>query len=257
MSQEADNHSGHCEVLIAIMNEERDFSILQNEGWYRIPVDKTPRMWPPQALAFYQTKAFPENAFQVRYFGSVRDIRQVSRRELFPDEPSNPKSDRIYHQVYLEHLLERSTPIVSRKPRRIIFVPTTWPKFAAAREFNDLFNDSPIEDLLWNELRQHGIPAERQWWEQVDRQRYALDFAIFCNTGQINIEADGDTYHTGKEAVDRDRYRRNALGKSGWRVLNFNGHDLRERMADYCIPHIRDMIEELDGLKDDRPTPRP
>lgn len=249
--------SDHTEVLVAILNEERDLELLQREGWYRIPVDKTPKAWPPQALAFYQTKAFQENATQVRYFGRVASICQVVRRDLFPDEPLNAKSNRVYHQVFLDQLLERSTPIISRRPRRIVFVSTTWPKFAAAREFNDLFDESPLEDLLWTELQQHGIPAERQWWEQVGKRRYALDFAIFCNAGQINVEADGDTYHTGREAVARDKERRNALGTTGWRILNFNGHDLRERMTDYCIPHVQDMIEKLDGLQDDRPVPRP
>jgi len=31
------------EVLVAIMNSKRDFAILQDEGWYRIPVGKAPR----------------------------------------------------------------------------------------------------------------------------------------------------------------------------------------------------------------------
>ena len=40
--------------LVAILNDQRDFEILQREGWYRIPVSSAPRRWPPRWLAFYQ-----------------------------------------------------------------------------------------------------------------------------------------------------------------------------------------------------------
>ena len=29
-------------VLIAIMNDRRDFALVQHEGWYRIPVESAP-----------------------------------------------------------------------------------------------------------------------------------------------------------------------------------------------------------------------
>ena len=37
----SDKH--HGEVLIAIMNNKRDFAILHEEGWYRIPVKTAPQ----------------------------------------------------------------------------------------------------------------------------------------------------------------------------------------------------------------------
>ncbi|MEK7730166.1 MAG: hypothetical protein AAB354_17290 [candidate division KSB1 bacterium] len=45
------------EVLIALMNQPRDLVIAQEQHWYRIPVDKAPKRWPPKWLAFYQTKS--------------------------------------------------------------------------------------------------------------------------------------------------------------------------------------------------------
>ena len=42
------------EVLIALLKEKSDFAILQEQGWYRVPVKKAPKRWPPRWLAFYQ-----------------------------------------------------------------------------------------------------------------------------------------------------------------------------------------------------------
>ncbi|HLF00808.1 MAG TPA: hypothetical protein VI547_02445, partial [Anaerolineales bacterium] len=72
------------EVLVAILSHKSDFTILQEQGWYRVPVDKAPKQWPPQWLAFYQTKIFEQDAFAVNYYGRVSRIEIVARRELFP-----------------------------------------------------------------------------------------------------------------------------------------------------------------------------
>lgn len=73
------------EALVALLKDPRDYEILTEEGWYRIPVGKERRRWPPKWLAFYLPKAFAERAFAVRYYGRVRDeIEIVPRRVLFP-----------------------------------------------------------------------------------------------------------------------------------------------------------------------------
>ncbi len=86
------------EVLVAIMNNKRDFAILQDRLWYRIPVETAPKHWPPKLIAFYLTKAFGKEAFAVRYFGRVREIKLAKRTELFPDETPNKKTGRLYHR---------------------------------------------------------------------------------------------------------------------------------------------------------------
>lgn len=149
------------EVLIAILKDKSDFAILQDQGWYRIPVKNKPRRWPPKWLAFYQPKAFGEDAYRVRYYGEVQDIQIASRCELFPDEIPNPKSEQEYFQVTLKDLSERYFPIISTRPRRLVFIPTTWRKFSSAEYLNDLFDDSPLENDLWEQLSFLDIDAER------------------------------------------------------------------------------------------------
>src|ERR1051326_6901500 len=134
------------EVLVAIVNSTRDFEILASKFWYRVPIDSAPKRWPPEWMAFYLPKAFGKEAYAVRHFGKVSHIRRVKRRQLFPDEPQNPKSDREYYQVLPRSLDPLPNPIPSLRLRRIVFIATTMRKLMNASEINGLFDDSPLED---------------------------------------------------------------------------------------------------------------
>lgn len=244
------------QVLVAIMNSKADFSILQEQGWYRIPVAKAPRRWPPKWLAFYQTKIFGDEAFAVNYYGLVREIRIARRREMFPNEITSSKSDRQYYQVHLHNLEQLPAPILSRRWRRIVFISTTWQKFSQAVEINDLFDESPLEDRLWAELKRLQVTAERQWALSLGKAWYFLDFALFCAKGQVDIETDGDTWHADRKRIPEDNRRDNALQSAGWHVLRFNGKQIRESLSSYCVPQITDTISALGGLVDEGLVPR-
>jgi very-short-patch-repair endonuclease len=246
------------EVLVAIMNSKRDFAILQDEHWYRIPVDTAPRRWPPRWLALYQTKIFGKERWAVNYYGRVRDIRIRRGRELGLYAPPHPKADRRYYQVHLEGIERLAQPILSRRWRRIVFIPTTWTKFTRAAEVNDLFDESPLEDRLWAELKrlEIAIAAERQWDVNIGQAWYKLDFALFCQKGPLDLETDGDAWHVSPERSDQDNVRDNDLKTAGWQVMRFTGRQIREQMADYCVPQITAMINRLDGLHEERLVPR-
>lgn len=243
------------EVLVAVINRKRDFKLLQEQGWYRIPVASAPKRWPPRWLAFYQTAIFGAEGSAVNYYGRVREIRVVGRHDLFPEEAPNPKSERRYYQVFVESLEKRVPGIVSRRKRLIVFIPTTWPKFWSATQINDLFDDSPLEDRLWAEFVRLGIPAERQMDVKTSDARYLLDFALYCVHGKIDLEADGDTWHAAPDRIPQDNERNNSLAGQGWHVLRFNGAQIREQMADYCVPQIVNTIQRLGGLLDDGSQP--
>jgi hypothetical protein len=137
------------EVLVALLRDKKDFAILQTEGWYRIPVKNTPKRWPPEFIAFYQPKAFKEDAFRIRYFGKIAQINSARRRDLFPNELESENSNKQYHRIEFEQLERLPRPISSRLARSVIFISTTWHKFIHADELNDLFDESPLEDILW------------------------------------------------------------------------------------------------------------
>ncbi len=224
------DNSKRGEVLVAIMNDKGDFAILQEEKWYRIPVESAPKRWPPKWIAFYQTKKFEDDAFAVNYYGRVGKIEVVERRELFPNEIPSVKSKRKYCRIRLEDVERLESPIRSARWRRIVFISTTWDKFITAAEINDLFDESRLEDYLWGKLKELKISAERQWDVQVKDEHYRLDFAIFCRAGDIDVEVDGDRWHANPERAPQDNLRNNTLGASGWTVLRFNAHHSRNRI---------------------------
>ena len=177
------------EVLVAIVNDRRDFAMIRDRNWYRIPVSSArkwlKKRWPPQWIAFYQTKVFGDEAYSVNYFAQVLDVRIVRRAQLFPNQPPHKRDNHRYYQLVLGPLQKRRLPILSRRWRRIVFIPTTWQKFVTAVEINDLYDDSPLEDRLWAELKRHKIPAERQEFITVENENYFLDFAIYCAKSNI------------------------------------------------------------------------
>ena len=242
--------------LVAILKERSDFTILQEQGWYRIPVESIPKRWPPRWLAFYQPKCFGKDADQIKYFGEVSKISCLTRKEIFPNEIHSDRSEKEYYILYLEQLKERETPIPCNRPRRIAFVPTTWSKFEKAQQINDLFDMSPLEDQLWLELKRTSIEAERQWAVYLDEYLYFLDFAIFCKNGRVDIETDGDRWHLGRKQAPRDNARDNALQIEGWTVLRYGTHQIRENFQTECMRGIETSINKLGGISTDGIVPR-
>jgi len=244
------------EVLVALLRDKKDYALLKGEGWYRIPIEHTPKRWPPDIIGFYQPKAFGADAFRIRHYGKVLKIDQVERRSLFPNEFESSKSKRMYHQIHIERLEQLPRPIPTRLTRPIVFIPTVWTKFIQAEELNDLFDESPLEDILWEELKQRKIMAERQWPVFLKDLNYILDFAFFCNRGKLDVETDGDTYHIGKEQGARDNKRNNDIEALGWHVMRFNSFQIREQSIKYCLQKIQVSITNLGGLIDDGLVPR-
>lgn len=252
--------SSRGEILIAIMNNPLDLSIARDQHWYRIPVSSAHKWirerWPPDWLAFYQTKAFNDEAHAVNYYARVLDVRRVCRWQLFPDEPRDQRSERRYYQLILDELQRLHKPILSRRLRRIVFIPTTWAKFVQAVEINDLYDQSPLEDRLWAALKQRHILAERQALVEVETRRYFLDFAIYCASGNIDAETDGDTWHADPARIPLDNQRDNDLETVGWRVLRFNTLQIREEIEAYCVPTVIKNINRLGGVDEGGWVPR-
>jgi len=244
------------EVLVAVLKNKGDLTILKENGWYRIPVRTVPRRWPPKWIAFYQGAKWGQ-ARGINYYAQVGEIREVARQTLFPDEAPNRKSNKRYYQIFLEPLHRVDPPLVSLRPRVIVFIPTTWHKFIAAGEINDLYDDSPLEDLLWTELKKFEIPAERQWRVQVAKKHYYLDFALFCKNANIAIEADGDSWHEDRPKIRADKKRQNDLTSTGWHILRFGSQEIQKQLASYCLPKIMDTIKRFGGIiSPDRPSRR-
>lgn len=242
--------------LVAILKDRSDLAILQEQGWYRIPVHSAPKRWPPRWLAFYQPNCFGEDAYQIKYWGEVSEINSMTRKEIFPNEIISDRSEKEYFILHLRKLEERETPIPCTRPRRLVFVPTTWAKFEQAQQINDLFDGSFLEDQLWSELKRTSIDAERQWAVYLSEALYFLDFAIFCKNGRVDIETDGDKWHLDRERAPKDNARDNALQIEGWTVLRYGTHQIRENFQVECMRGIESSINRLGGISSDGIVPR-
>lgn len=242
------------EVLVAVLPKRLDLDILRNNLWYRVPIDQKARLirdrWPPDYLAFYQTQVFGSEGWAINYYGRVVDISEVTRRELFPDEPLDDRSRQRYFRLRIDELRRLPKPIRSLRFRRVAFITTTLNKLMSASEINDLFDDSPLEDAMWTQFREHNIPAERQYRLEVADRTYFLDFAIDCSKGLLDIETDGDTYHANPKRAASDNLRHNDLQSEGWSVLRFSTSQIREQLVEYCVPKVIETINSKGGLHD-------
>lgn len=240
------------DVLVVLVKEPADFHLAQTQHWYRIPTStRLPvnlRQRSVQTIAFYFPSAFQELRFSVRYYARITGVAVVSRRELFPAETASSRSQQTYYKISFGPLQELARPVVSYRGRRLLFVPTTWAKLTQAEEINDLFHDSPLEDVFWWELKRQNLPAERQYLLPANGRNYFCDFAFMCAKGKIDVECDGDTYHMPPDAVRADKARNNHIAAgAGWDVLRFTTRNILEELPQ-TMHLVKQQIDRLGGL---------
>jgi very-short-patch-repair endonuclease len=190
---------------------------------------------------------FGDEKWAVNWYASVRSLIKARRRELLPGEPTHSRADAEYYKVELGELMRLPRPIPSRRWRRIVFIPTSLERLLHAREVNDLFKLSPIEDRLYFALGDAGLPAERQYFVREEGSGYMLDMAVFCRDSNLDIECDGEAYHAGRDKAEQDRERDNTLTTAGWHILRFSGRRIL-RDTDYCLETVKRTVRRLGGV---------
>jgi hypothetical protein len=168
------------------MNSRRDFDIARDDSWYRIPVQYAPEsVTEAVVLAFYFTRAFDEEKWAIHWYAPVRGHELVRRRDLFPDEVDHPRADKMYYKIQIGPLTRLKRPIPSLRWRRITFIDTTWDRFTAGEEINDLYASGA--DGLYVTLKEAGFYPEREYSVREGGVRYEVDLAIPCQTGTVVI----------------------------------------------------------------------
>jgi hypothetical protein len=175
-------------VLVAIMNNQKDWERVQDEHWYRIPVRHAPAGSPHfDYLAFYFTAKFGADRWAIHYYAAVTGHELVSRGDLFPDQPGHPRAGDWYYQMMVGPLQHKIPPIVSNKWRRITFIATTGDRFENAVEINDLFDrESPL-GRLYVSLKEEGYSVEQFWNIQEENANYTVDLAILTKKGWLPV----------------------------------------------------------------------
>lgn len=245
-------------VLAGLVPTQRDLEFFVKDRWYRIPDDSKitlARRWPPTWVAAFESTRI-DGVQQIRYYGRVGSRAKKHRSELFHGERPGPKQGRTYQVFEFDEVIELPRPILVQKNRRNPFIETTLSKLLTATTINDLFDDSPSEDTLWERLRSVGPWTERQWPVTVGERRMVLDFAIFCRERNIDVEVDGRQHHLyeGNSVYDADRDR--DLNKTGWSVNRFTAAAVRND-PERCLEDIMETIERCGGLEGSVPTLAP
>lgn len=236
-------------ALVGIVPRKNLWEIIQKEKWYHIPVESASKNAEfAEYLGFYFPAVFGKDLqYKISYCAKVDKVDIVKRIELFPEEKQHKRADKEYFKFNLRAIKRLPTPIPSLSWRRIAHIPTSYEKMLAAEEINDLYDTSPLEDKMYCELKKRKITTERQFYVKVAKQFYCLDFGIFCKNGSIDLECDGEKYHTLPGALSRDRERNNELTSYGWQVLRFSGKEINRGM-DNCFAKIERTIGNLGGV---------
>lgn len=175
-------------VLVAYVPEPADFTIIREEGWYRIPQRHMPKGLYAEYFAFYFGRKFGPEKWAIHYYAPQQGYELVTRRDLLPDQPDHPRAGDLYYKVQLGPLQKLSRPIVSLRWRRITFIHTTWDRFQDAQEINDLFVEGgDYVDRLYATLKDKGIRSERNYEIKEGGELYKVPLAIFCQNGRIDI----------------------------------------------------------------------
>jgi hypothetical protein len=178
-------------VLVAVMNNRRDFEIAAEEGWYRIPTRHAPLSTTEAvALGFYFTRAFGEEKWAIHWYAPVLGHELARRRDLLPDEPDHPHADETYYQLQLGPLHRLEFPIYSLRWRRITFIETTWDRFTTAEEINDLYVSGA--DGMYVTLKEMGLHPERECEIRDGEITYTVDLAIPCHEGTVILCLDDE-----------------------------------------------------------------
>ncbi len=224
-------------VLVVVMNNQRDWQIVQTARWYRIPLQRAPKQVAAAYLAFYQTAAFPEERWIIRSYASVESYRLVTRRELLPDEPDHPRADELYYRVALGPLRALPHPIPSRKLRRITFIPTTLQRLLAARDVSELWPAPAAATKLWYALQAAGLEAERDYEIREGRVAYTVDLALFCQRGGVGIACGEQGAAVARSSL---------TFAPNWSILRFGAAELADTAQ--CVRRICDQVAACGGL---------
>ena len=106
--------------------------------------------------------------------------------------------------------------------------------------------DSGFEESVCKALRNVGFEVE----SQVGCSGYKIDLAIICPNTQnyiLGIECDGEIYHSGKTARERDRLRQEILEKKGWKIHRIWGYDWLENKNEQ-IEKIKNLLKQTPNI---------
>lgn len=233
-------------VLVAVLKSPRDLNMLLKKQQYRIPVLYAPKK-KADYIAFYQPSSFGKSGSCIRRYAKAKGWKIVKRKSILPGEKDHPGANEDYYLVNVGRVQKLRMPVTNKTHMRVSFGFTTLATLLGARDVGKLFDVPPIEDIMFHALRRRGIDASRQHGLTLpDGKRYRMDFATFCKKGPLNIECDGEKWHSIRAQQLKDAVRDRALGKEGWAILRLGESEIVNDTGK-CLKRVEKSIRELGG----------
>ncbi len=233
-------------VLVAVCTSPGELDRARHEGWYRIPLLRSPRRVAAEYLALYQTGAFPAGErWQVRWVASIRSYGVAQRRELLPEEPDHPHALEQYYRLDLGPFAPLPSPIPSRRLRRITFINTTWERLERAREINDLWLKSSAQERLWEALKTAGLADERQYPLRDETPEQVADFAFLCSRGKVALVVSDEPQTEAR--IGEEGTRDYLAASEGWVLMRVTSTELLAEAEEWAA-RVALAAAQLGGL---------
>lgn len=258
------------DCLVAVVNNDRDLHCFTDERWYRIPVRAIGRSLTEQALrearwlALYQTAGVRDGlGGAIELWGEIEERALMRRRDLLPSEPDHAGADDLYHVLRVGGVHRLAAPIISRRPRRVVFLRTSRRHLLHASDINELVVGSDEAESLWQSLRERfdAGEMERCYYLRVGDVAMEVDFAIFVDHGGVAVVCDEEPGNEGEgpahfagEPVHRfggagesePSSSQSFAAPSAWLIVRFSPARLRSGL-DGCVREIVACVNDAAG----------
>ncbi len=173
-------------VLVAVVNNQRDFERARDEHWYRIPVKRAPRQIAAEYLALYQTAKFGAQGRRINFYAPILRYHVATRAELIPEQPDHPRAEDQYFKLELGDFIPLPSPIDNARQPRITFITTTLERLLAARDVSELWLRAAARQKLYAAVRERGLAVEC-WYPVELGDRPEADLALLGPQGRISL----------------------------------------------------------------------
>ncbi len=225
-------------VLVGVITGSADLSHLFSKGIYRIPIEFEPAQ-DFEIIAFYESSNIFDFKGKIQYYASVKNVEYVSAKEISKEFDIKDPQHKDYLLYSLGKIMKLEEPIINNEKMRISFYYTTLKKIKESSTINQLFNIPAIEEIVKVMLDELNIDYKREYILRINKEKfYRLDFAIFINNRKIDIECDGEKWHSIKAQRQKDRVRDNDLISFDWEVIRLKEKFIINKKSE-CIELLK------------------
>ena len=179
------------EVLVGNLRSRNQLNICLQHMFYHIPVQSVPEAHLPiRYVAIYQSRALFGNEAQIAYYGEVKRIQIVRRKEI-TEIPCDPRMENEkYYRMEIRQWRKLARPIqVDRGFRYAIFTNEFLLKHA--ERGSELFITNPEQYRFLTELKRYATDINVINDEDIPRGFLFENHKVLFQDGEIKIIHDG------------------------------------------------------------------